>query len=462
MAWVMSFAQELTQNGVQVVIDKYDLLPGHDANAFMERLVSDDSISKVIMVCDQTYAEKSDARRGGAGTEAQIITPQLYNSVDQNKFVAVIRGRDASGQPYVPNYYRGRIFIDLSDPSTYPSSFEELVRWIYNKPQYVRGPLGPPPSFMSGDAAAAASIASTSILRTIDAFRNGRSSARGELDDRLRELVDKFESFRVTYDRNNPAGFDDAVVAALDSASVWRNEYLQLVTAVAQYDPDDENINTLHRFLEKLLPYTDRMNEAASHSNVDYDTFRFIALECLLYTLAVFLKFERFNQFSLLVSELYYWQHPSGRDNNTYDYTVFDHRFQSLHIRNDRLDLRRVSPTADLLHDRNAGTGIEYRYVMTADFVLYLRALAEHSRGYWDPQTLLYSDRYGGAFETFARAKSMRYFRKVAPIVGVTSPDEVRAIVEKAEAQPALIPKWQFHRLKVRRLSGADELGTAP
>jgi SEFIR domain len=80
---------------IGMILDKWDLKEGHDAIAFMEQMVSDVTVKKVIVILDRVYAEKADGRQGGVGTETQIITPQIYKSVDQNKFVGVISEVDA-------------------------------------------------------------------------------------------------------------------------------------------------------------------------------------------------------------------------------------------------------------------------------------------------------------------------------------------------------------------------------
>ena len=105
--WVLNFAIALRENGVDVILDKWDLKEGHDAIAFMEKMVTDSDVKKVIMVCDKEYAEKADKRTGGVGTEAQILSPKIYKKVDQDKFVAVIAECDERGEPYVPTYYQG-------------------------------------------------------------------------------------------------------------------------------------------------------------------------------------------------------------------------------------------------------------------------------------------------------------------------------------------------------------------
>ena len=60
--WVLNLATELVESGVDVVLDKWALGEGVDKYAFMERMVTDPSVSKVIAVCDRLYSEKADGR----------------------------------------------------------------------------------------------------------------------------------------------------------------------------------------------------------------------------------------------------------------------------------------------------------------------------------------------------------------------------------------------------------------
>jgi SEFIR domain len=142
--WVIDLSTQLRESGIDVILDKWDLKDGHDVNVFMEQMETDREIRKVIIVCNRRYAERSDKREGGVGTETQIITPEIYAKAKQDKFVAVVTERDEDGKPYVPVYYKSRMHIDLGDPSTYATSFERLVRWVFNKPLYESGGRGAP------------------------------------------------------------------------------------------------------------------------------------------------------------------------------------------------------------------------------------------------------------------------------------------------------------------------------
>jgi hypothetical protein len=57
------------------------------------------------MVLDRTYAEKSDDRKGGVGTETQIISPEIYAKADQDKFVGVASETGDHGKPFLPTFY---------------------------------------------------------------------------------------------------------------------------------------------------------------------------------------------------------------------------------------------------------------------------------------------------------------------------------------------------------------------
>jgi len=70
---VLNLAKELVELGVDVILDKWTLREGADKYAFMKKMVTDPSVGKVILICDQLYAEKADGRKGGVGTETQIV-----------------------------------------------------------------------------------------------------------------------------------------------------------------------------------------------------------------------------------------------------------------------------------------------------------------------------------------------------------------------------------------------------
>ena len=80
--WVLSLAHQLVGDGVDVVLDKWDLKEGQDKFHFMETMVTSPEIDKVLMICDSKYAEKANIRAGGIPLKnsawSNIIPIALY------------------------------------------------------------------------------------------------------------------------------------------------------------------------------------------------------------------------------------------------------------------------------------------------------------------------------------------------------------------------------------------------
>jgi len=180
--WVIDLAIELVNSGVDVVLDKWDLREGHDSIAFMEKMVNDPSISKVVLVCDQVFASKADDRAGGVGTETQIISAEIYAKQSQDKFVAVIAEKSDGGKPYLPTYYKSRIYVDLSERDHYAENFEKLLRWIFDKPLYLKPEIGKPPSFIIEPNLPALGT-NALAKRVIEGIKADKGYACGALDE---------------------------------------------------------------------------------------------------------------------------------------------------------------------------------------------------------------------------------------------------------------------------------------
>lgn len=125
--WVRKLVEKLERDGVQVVIDYKDLKLGYDKYAFMERMVADETINKVLIVCNKTYKEKADSRTGGVGDESAIITPQVYGNARQEKFIPIVKEYDEGGSPYLPNYLATRMYANLVD---FDKGYKELLENI--------------------------------------------------------------------------------------------------------------------------------------------------------------------------------------------------------------------------------------------------------------------------------------------------------------------------------------------
>ena len=139
---VRHWAERLVQEGIDVVLDIYDLKEGQDKYAFMERMVTDPHVTQVLVVCDKAYSEKADAKKAGVGTESQIISREVYEKVEQSKFIPLACEISDRGEPYLPTFFKSRIYIDFSSLAAENDNWERLVRLLYGKPLYQKPQLG--------------------------------------------------------------------------------------------------------------------------------------------------------------------------------------------------------------------------------------------------------------------------------------------------------------------------------
>ena len=126
--WIQKLATALAKNGIECIVDIYDLQLGQDVNYFMEQMKRAD---KVLILSGREYKEKADNREGGVGTETQIISNDVYNNVKQTKFIPAFVDKDENGKGYLPHYLESRKYIDFSDNKLFSDTVEEIVNHIY-------------------------------------------------------------------------------------------------------------------------------------------------------------------------------------------------------------------------------------------------------------------------------------------------------------------------------------------
>lgn len=453
--WVMTLASELRESGVDVILDKWDLKEGHDSIGFMESMVTDESVTKVIIVSDKTYATKADGRAGGVGTESQIISSKVYENSKQEKFVAVVPEKE-DGKVWLPTFYGKRIYIDLSETENYAQNFEQLLRWVYDQPLYLKPEIGKRPAFLT-DSSAVSLGTSATHRRALDAVKQCKPFAIGAVDEYYRAVSEGFEKFRIKVDPERE--YDEQVLESIEVFLPCRNEIIQLLIAIAQYNSTPDIDLKTHRFLESLLPYLDRPQDLTHYREADSDNFRFIVYELFIYAVAILLKSERFESVQALLSTPYYVHgRASYGQSGAFGYSVFREYARIFDHRNQRLSLGRLSLVADLLKDRSNTSGLDFNQLMQADFLLFLRGTQSGER--WFPETLLYASHSYAAFEIFARSMSQKYFDSIKSLIGVANKREVGELLLNFKGPHSQLPRWQFDTFKPELLSGYEMLCT--
>lgn len=138
---VVALAERLVKDGIDVVIDVWNLRPGYDRYSFVERQVADESIDKVLVLCDARYAIESDERKGMPGSSTALITPEVYGSAEQSKFIPVVMESDKCGRPCLPSYLRPRAYVDMSR-GRLEEGYDELLCAIMDETLWERPNLG--------------------------------------------------------------------------------------------------------------------------------------------------------------------------------------------------------------------------------------------------------------------------------------------------------------------------------
>jgi hypothetical protein len=202
-----------------------------------------------------------------------------------------------------------------------------------------------------------------------------------------------------------------------------------------------------------------------SSSEWDIDNLSFLVHELFLYVFAVLLKKEWFEAANHLLQESYYIPGRSDYGTNAMvRFVEFRQYLQSLEHRNRRLQLNRLSVRAYLLHQRCKGIGIEFRHLLQADFVAFMRADVESKdrRDHWWPETLLYLRGFNGPLEIFARSESKAYFNRIRGLLAIDSPKDLEPLLKSYQDGSRKLPRWEFESFDPAVLLGYELLATRP
>jgi hypothetical protein len=361
-------------------------------------------------------------------------------------------------------YVGSRIHIDLSDVEAYGRNFEQLLRWVYDKPLHVKPELGKVPSFIENRPGPSLHT-SVFLQRALEAVRNNRDYADGAVTEYFDRFAENLENFRIA--PIGQPGYDDQIVESIEQFLPFRNELVELVLALARYR--ERNLGpTLHRFIERILFYQYRPENDTGWQEFHASNYDFIVHELFLDVVASLLKYERFDAVAHLFDNRYHVPNYDHRD-PMLSYRDIRQYIEAFEHRNIRLKSNRLSLRADLLIERCQGTGISQAQLMQADFVVFMRAAleaGEDPRLAWWPETLLYAFRQRGPFEIFARAEAREPFNRLQPILGLTGLplDEAKRRMESyfqlVQEHKVRLPQWGFQSFDPVQLVNFSNLAT--
>lgn len=424
---VKDWADRLLADGIDVKIDIYDLREGDDKYAFMESMVTDATVSHVLIICDSKYKEKADSRNKGVGTETQIISGEIYRKVQQSKFIPIFCELDESNEPILPAFASARIGIDFSSPEKANKNWEQLLRLLYNKPRFTKPIRGKTPSFLneegdvpSGEIRAKYELLKQSILndnKNIKLFRNDFISSCIEFADVLR-----------VREQPNSETFPEDILNTINKLKVVRNYLSDWLLLESEVNFSTEFTESLINLLEQLLVLKARPHEVNSWSDTWFEAHSVFVYELFLYIIASLMKSERYDLLHEVFTSSYL--NPKTENYDSYDYDSFSAFYgysQSVApaLSKDRTFYSNAAEIIKRQADRN---DLTFEHIVEAETVTYMMAVIKLF--HWYPGTLGYLN-YTHRSPFFIRAAQHKNFQKLAIITGIKTVEELKQKIEE-------------------------------
>jgi hypothetical protein len=430
--WVIGLATRLRQDGVDVVLDKWDLKEGQDIYAFMESMVTSSDIDKVLIICDKSYKEKADSRKGGVGTETQIITSEIYNSVNQEKFIPIIAERDEKGDAFIPTYIRNRKYIDLSSDDLLIENYEILLRNLYNRPQHRKPKLGNAPSYLFNDEEVSNYKFEMLINQIEKNIGKNESMVKSLITDFANEFIDILEDFQIDNidDINNA---DELIMSKINDMTILRDSFVKFIETTHSII----NSDLLLEFFENLYNKYQSIRNSVSGRfyEIQWDHYAFFIRELFVYAVMVLINKQKFEVLGEFLRGTYFIKRYSEIEPT--NFSIFDCYLKSLEeIKNKKYEQatrqRKYSMLADVLINRATLKKYTKDKIVEAEYLLYyISCMLGMGKRYWFPRSYVYTS--FRKLDFFERLKSRRYFEKCKPLFGYDSLNEFKEAVKNLE-----------------------------
>lgn len=428
----------MVSDGVDVVLDVWDLKEGDDKYAFMEKMVTEKSVTHVLVFSDSEYAAKADTRKAGVGTESQIISREVYSRVQQSKFIPVVCEFDDSGEPFLPTFLKSRIWIDFSSPEAANDNWEQLIRVLYGKPAHEKPTLGKAPTYVTSDVTVPASPAVAKFAAFKQAIIQEKRGLKHYRQDLLDACYVYADALRIR-ERPDVTNMGDRVLEDCGRLKLVRDHIADWVLLESEVNPSEEFSEALIAMLERLVELKSRPLEVNSWSDVWFEAHRVFVYETFLYIVAALMKTGSFNCLHLILTSHYLLPETAAHGSNQFDtFVTFYGHSETLQILAPE-GKKLYAPAAELIKRQADRTDLPFAAVMQAELLVLMMAFITNGAR-WYPQTLHYSSR-AGAFPFFVRAAQHRNFQKLANVTGIGSADELRKAV-KAGQERLGVNQW--------------------
>ena len=411
---VRSFATDLMGNGIDVLLDQWSLKEGNDTYAFMEQSVTDATITNVLILLDPVYEKKANERHGGVGTETQIISPEIYNKVKQEKFLPVIFERGENGEIPKPQYLKTMLHFDLSREEKYDSEYQRLVKRLYGIEIVEKPELGKKPSWLEEK-----SILPTKILTGYECLKQQKSDniKKDEYRNFLFAVKEKIVNF--SKDELGGSVSADEYIELYADTKLYRDDFLHLLK-YSFYVPEAYKI--IASVMEEICV------EIKDKGGYEGEVMRTLLHEIFIYVVAFYLKNKNSDAVSYILSKTYFVGRYGYNEDQSFD-VFYDHNENLDGAVSQKDGKNYYSGTANYwINNINVEICNKNEFVFADIFCHNASMFVENytKEWFWFPITYIY-DRaeYGNSlFRQFAiRLKSKEHLQETVKIMGFPDTD---------------------------------------
>lgn len=423
---VLELANRLSSDGVHVVLDVWDLKDGQDKNKYMEQMVNDPTVSKVLLICNSDYVAKANERKGGVGIESTIVSEEIYSHADQTKFIPIVFER-LEGKDCVPTFAKSRIYIDLSVEENFETNYDQLLRDIYDKPRFQRPPIGRMPSYLQQDEPVYLPTANKVKAISNAIYSNSKFTSL-LIQDYIDLFIDSLKLYKIEANELSDDNFIDKIVGSIDSMLPLRDDFIDFTKLLVR--TQDNAADVLFSTFERMAQfYEDEEITLAGGANLGsmaFDNYRYFNYDLFVSVSALLIKEERFSILNDIVRRHYCimtdnravrMREISYMRFRSYNYTL--NRYK-----NNRDGSRRLSVVADEVK-RNSKS-INFKDKVNADILLYYLSLMypgnDYYENYWYPELSVYNN----YVEVLPKLASKRFFEKAKALFEVKTVEEFK------------------------------------
>lgn len=418
-AKVLSLATDLVNDGIDVEFDKWSLTEGNDTYAFMEQCVTDPSITNVLILLDEQYEKKANSRCGGVGTETQIISPEIYNKVKQEKFIPVVFERGTNGEVHKPVYLRGLLHFDLSISERFDDEYQRLVKRLYGIELYQKPGLGKKPTWL--DSTPAVSTKARSAYSVLKRSQSDKVHTE-QFISFLSQLREKITKFRSDEDLNG-ASFDQYLSTYADTRPI-RDEFLQMMKYVSYIKKGEQYIASM-------------LEETRNNVNRDNGLLKEIKLtllhEIFLYVIAIYYRNLNYEGLAYTLGKTYF---PDGNRAENFNIFYFHNQNMDNAVRK-RDDKKYYSGTAQYWIENINSESCSKSDLVFADLLCFNYAVFGkdyHNDWFWFPITYIYGGLENAMMRNFAvKLQSLEFLSIASQIFGYDDAQGLKSKITEIE-----------------------------